>query len=1645
MGRPVSAHKKRLTKNEGDTVREEYVKKMRDNYPLIIRTLMHDLIVSFDKNGDIVFANDAAVEFWDKPSEELIGTPFSDYIYPEDVERSQRNLQEMVKSKGQVKGSIIRVESPQGTRTVAWNAVAIFDDDGNYVGAQATGKDLTDFLRTEEELKQSRSHFRRLFEVMVDPILIIDLTGNLLELSQSAEEILEFPREELVGKNFLESDIVPDESKAVMTKNLENFKRGKLNQPYTLELVPEVGRKLLYELTPARIMYRGQPAILVIFRNLTGQKRAEEKLQASEERFNSFLYNAPEAIWVQDVKGTFIDGNKKAEELTGYKKEELIGKNLLELLVPPESIPKIMEDFKATMFGELSGPIELEMVKKDGSLVPVEATTIPIKRDDKIEIIGITRDITERKNTVEALRESGKRFRELSDLLPEVVFETDTTGKITFANQIAFDRFGYTPQDFDKGLHTSQMLIPEEREKAKEELIRSLSGADVGFTEYTGLRKDGSTFPLMIHATPIIRGNKPVGLRGILVDITEQKKAEKALRTSEERFRSTLGSMLEGCQIIGYDWRYLYVNDSAAKQGRLAKKDFHDKTMMEVYPGIEDTHLFSVFKKCMEDRVPAQLETEFTYPNGETAWFELSIEPVPEGIFVLSIDVTDRKEVEEALRKEREMLETVTANINAGLMVVSKDYRILWANNVLKKYLGDIVGKRCYSALNQREDVCHGCGVKEVFETGKDWVLHEQMVPTPDGQEIWLEITATAIRDENGEIVAASEISVDVTEHKKFEDNLKESEEKFRTIFEGASDGIAAIEPTTMKVVFANPALVKILGFPMDKVIGSTLLDYIPKEEIAATMEKFQNGVSGKQNVFRDLTVLRQDNTQIYVDITSKFLTFGNQRYLLSFVRDVTEQKRAHESLLESEKKYREMINGMNDTVWVVDFDGKFVEVNDAAVKVSGYSRDELLSMGLTDIDNALTPEQINGLIKGMKADETQVFETEHTTKGGRTFPVEISSSHVTYQGKPAILSIARDITERKKAEKELVRFSTAVKMSNDSIILTELDGTIVDVNDAGLKMYDADDKKDLIGKNSFDLLSSEKRKEALAATKNVLSQGYLPTQEYTIYAKDGRQIISESNTAVMKDTTGKPIGYVTISRDVTEKKKAEAALRESEKKYKEMIDGMNDAALVLDLDTNIIDVNQTAIDVLGYSREELLSMNVQNIDASLTAETIKGLAKKMETNGLTVFETTHTTKDGKVFPVEISASQVTYQGKPAILSIERDITERKKAEEALRSSEEAAKRLLEFQNKIIDTATVWVNLVDLKGNVILWNRAAELVSGYSRKEIIGHNNMWSLLYPDPTYRAKLFSIGKEINEGKRIEDFYSTIKCKDGSLKTISWYSTSVRDEKGEPAGSVSIGIDVTDKEKAQQAKNNALALLKQSNTELESYTYVVSHDLKAPLRTIRSFGSFILEDYGDKLDETGQDYLNRMIRAASHMDQMIEDLLVLSRVGRKFTEIKKVDLNKLLVEILSDLEATIKETKTKVVVAKLPVLYAQKVWMRQLFMNLISNALKFNESKSPKIEVLYEEKDGFHQFKVRDNGIGIEERYLERIFKLFERAPTEKKYDGTGAGLSICKKIVEHYGGKIWVESTPGKGSTFRFTLPKETKNVGKGEQEN
>jgi len=262
---------------------------------------------------------------------------------------------------------------------------------------------------------------------------------------------------------------------------------------------------------------------------------------------------------------------------------------------------------------------------------------------------------------------------------------------------------------------------------------------------------------------------------------------------------------------------------------------------------------------------------------------------------------------------------------------------------------------------------------------------------------------------------------------------------------------------------------------------------------------------------------------------------------------------------------------------------------------------------------------------------------------------------------------------------------------------------------------------------------------------------------------------------------------------------------------------------------------------------------------------------------------------------------------------------------------------------------------------------------------------------------------------------------------------------------GAIKLALERWRRINAEEELKKHMKELERANRDLEDFTSTVSHDLKMPLRAIQAFNQLLIEDYAGTLDETGRDYLNKVKEAVERMAALIEDLLKLSRVGRKFTEVEKIDLNEVVEEIKSDLSARIEERGGEVVViGKLPTISTQRIWMKELFMNLIDNGLKFNKSKKPRVEVSCEEitavikfireiSKGDWLFKVKDNGIGIDEKDQGRIFNLFERLHSQSEYEGTGAGLAICKKIVNELGGTIHVESKPGEGSTFFFVIPR------------
>ena len=332
----------------------------------------------------------------------------------------------------------------------------------------------------------------------------------------------------------------------------------------------------------------------------------------------------------------------------------------------------------------------------------------------------------------------------------------------------------------------------------------------------------------------------------------------------------------------------------------------------------------------------------------------------------------------------------------------------------------------------------------------------------------------------------------------------------------------------------------------------------------------------------------------------------------------------------------------------------------------------------------------------------------------------------------------------------------------------------------------------------------------------------------------------------------------------------------------------------------------------------------------------------------------------------------------------------------------------------------------DIDARIIEVNEATLRMHGVEdREEIIG-KDFFRFIATDEQEEA-LESISNAVMEKGYVKSEEHTIVTRAGIQVPVDMSIALVKDKGNKLLGLVCILRDITERARTR-------AELERSNRELDNYTYAISHDLKEPLRSIGLLSEFILEDYKELLDETGKNYVNQMIDASNRMTKLINDLLLLSRVGRIHTDTDEVGLNMLLNEIMIDLEAMIKDRGAKILVGKLPTIEIPVVWMKQLFTNLISNGMKFNESPTPLVEVECEERQNDYLFSVNDNGIGIEEQYQKQIFALFKRLHTQDEYPGTGAGLSICKKIVESIGGSIWVESRPGNGSTFFFTYPKK-----------
>jgi len=351
-----------------------------------------------------------------------------------------------------------------------------------------------------------------------------------------------------------------------------------------------------------------------------------------------------------------------------------------------------------------------------------------------------------------------------------------------------------------------------------------------------------------------------------------------------------------------------------------------------------------------------------------------------------------------------------------------------------------------------------------------------------------------------------------------------------------------------------------------------------------------------------------------------------------------------------------------------------------------------------------------------------------------------------------------------------------------------------------------------------------------------------------------------------------------------------------------------------------------------------------------------------------------------------------------------------------LRAAEEASRMVT-----VVRDSNDAITIQDVEGKILAWNRGAERMFGYSEQEAL-KMTIWQLAPPDKAAEQKDFN--RRIFADEKVSSFETQRLTKDGRLLDVWLTVTKLVDAAGKVIGIAATERDITERKKAELD-------LKRSNEDLLQFANAASHDLQEPLRMIVSYLQLIEQRYKGKLDKNADDFIGFAVDGATRMQSLINGLLTYSRLGSHNKPFEPVEAEAVLKSVLSNLGLVLSETKAVVTHDPLPLVVAEASQLMQIFQNLIINAIKFHGEKTPHIHISAEKKDKEWVFSVKDNGIGIDLQYKDRVFVLFERLGGDK-YSGNGVGLAVCKRIVERHGGRIWFESEPGRGTTFYFTVP-------------
>jgi len=1650
---------------------QEYLRQSEDRYKSLFHNNHSVMLLIDPETGDIEDANPSACQYYGWSHQEICRKKISEIntLSDEEIKQEMQKAQEEKRHlfffrHRKANGEIRDVEVHSGPIRF-----------GNSMLLYSVVHDITSRKLAENKLHESQELLSSIIETAKDSIFIKNASLEYIKVNKAMESLFGMAKEDILGKT--DDQLFGAESGVHIEEIDKQVLDGQTIEEFPYKPVKGVMKHFHTIKVPLRDALGQITGLCGIARDVTERKQAEKRLQ-------DIIDKNPMAIQIMDVDGYTIQTNSAHFNLFGATVKE--GYSLF-------NDPQLMQQGFGELFDRMKNgevvsfpdshfnPHEVDPSFPDNP-VWVKATGFPLNDSNgKPEnIVMMQENITERKKAEEALRKTNAYLENLINYANAPIVVWNPKFHITRFNR-AFEVLTGRTEAEVLGQSLEILFPPELAENSMALIRRTSTGERWESVEIDIQHLDKSVRTVLWNSATLFAsdGITPLATIAQGQNITERKLAEESLKQSEENLNYAQEIARMG------SWEFNLINNkytwSRNNYKLVGLVPFEKEITVEFFMNMVHPDDIALLHQSIElvatKKKPVTIDLRILLSDGEIRWIQNNIVPVLDGDNLIAlkgvnIDINEKKQVAEELAK----LSQAVKQSPVMICITDLDGNIEYANpkttEVTGYALDELIGKnpRIFSSGEKPKEEYRS--LWETLKSGKEWhgEFHNKK---KDGGLFWSAVSISPVVDNDGMITHYLSVQEDITERKKTEENLRDSENRYRSIFQGSADGIMIADKETKMILFANSAQCTMLGYTEAQLKTMNISEIHPVETFKETLAEFERQSRGGKTLAENIQCRRKNGEIFYTDINTHTIEISGQHLVIGFFRDITgrklaeqkihdlntnlerkvvertmqlaetnenllkeieDRRQAQEALKLSYQKWEAIISASPDGIGMVSLDGKLLFVSDKLPEMYGYTIEEKDTFIDKTIFNFIDPsdhsrlmDNIRKILEGGK--DFKISEYQAINKDNSRFTVDVNSTVLfDAKGNPeSILFIERDVTERKQAEEELkkisTRFALAALAGGVGVWDFDIVNNVLEWDDQMFALYGIK-KQDFTG--VYEAWQAALHPDDKAQGNAEIQMAIRGEKEFDtgfrVIWPDGTIHYIRAMAIIQRDGSGNAIHLTGTNWDITEQKRTESLIEQTRQNYQTFFNTIDDFLFVLDKQGNMIHTNTTVTRRLGYATEELMGKSVLMVHPAGRRDEAGRIVGEMLAGTAEFCPVPVLTKSGEYIPVETRVKHGFWNEKPAIFGVTKDVSKIKLSEEKF--------------SKAFQSNASLMAISSMDGTFLEVNDSFEKTIGYSRDELIGKTSDNLKLFPDSNLRANLT---EKIIRNIPVREVEVEVRTKSGGMR-IGLFSADIISVGDEPC-LLTMMVDITERKQVEEEIRKARDEADKANRAKSEFISRMSHELRTPMNSILGFAQ--LMDMGE-LKPAHRKGVHHILNSGKHLLNLINEVLDISRIeaGRLTLSPEPVQLSPVIVEMMDIVQPDAALRNQTIELENSPAsqlfVMADRQRLQQVMLNLINNAVKYNHEGGSviiKTELRQPEATGVStvRISIHDTGTGINPEDLGKLFVPFERIGAEKTgTEGTGLGLALVKELMDAMGGSTGVESMPEEGSTFWIELP-------------